>query len=618
MNERRITALLCFLFLVVALVPYASAQQPNDPSTASFRAAIALEQKTAPTVRSFFSGALQNFLTIGHAMLDQPSGGPDSGLKQNAQTRLNSRRLTSLRSGHAPNSHDFDGDSRTVQISDPSRDFLFSQIGGFTHNNSSSAWCGHNVVTAFMNSTGVVDTNLVPLFLNNNFEASSSFVGISVSHNDGKSFVDQGYAPPGDFPNVIFGNPVVACSSANRFYLATSFAPGIILSEDPSFAAFSPLSSVSLNISDDGGKNWTNPISAIVKDGSFHFIDKGWVAIDPSNPNRLYVSYTDFDLEGFNGDLFPAARCPGVFRTGIELVSSADGGQTWSAPSILREDCQPEFASSNLATGSQVAVGRDGSVYVCYDVFPIGPFADSTPIRLAFRRSSDGQSFDPESTVDTIVAAANIDATFDNLNLVFNGFLQGFFRNLPSPSLAIDTSKHNRHDTIYLAWSDGRDNSQQVELLTKDRKYHFGDILLASSSDGGLTWSKSTPISPAPPGSSGRDQFQPTIGVDSHGNMAVCYYDRRNDPANNAVDRYCSLSQDHGKSFRDVRQTESSWIPVRTADIFIGANSLGDYDSMAAHKGTGGDDDSGSFFDSFQVIKNEVTVVRGRRTGRDQ
>jgi hypothetical protein len=233
------------------------------------------------------------------------------------------------------------------------------------------------------------------------------------------------------------------------------------------------------------------------------------------------------------------------------------------------------------------------------------------------RRSSDGKSFGPESTVDTIFAGANSGASFDDVALVFDAFLQGFFRNLPLASLAIDPSSTGPRDSLYIAWADGRDNSQ-VELIAGDGKYHFSDIFLSRSSDGGATWSKSAPVSPADPNSPGRDQFQPTIAIDQHGGLAVCYYDRRNDPANNAIDRYCSLSDNHGRTFHDVRQTNASWIPSRNADLFIEGNSLGDYDALAAHKGSTADDDSGSFFDSFQVVNNAVTTVRGRRTGREQ
>ena len=613
-SRRRIPTLLCVLLLVSAFVPLASAQQPDGQ--ASFRAAIAFEQKTSPGVRAFFSGALQNFLAIGHAMLDQPSGGPDSELKQGAQAGFRSTRVTSLRSGRHSNGHDPDEDTRTVQISSTSRDFLFSHVGGFTQNNSSSAWCGHNVVTAFQSSTGVVDTNLLPISLNNgNGNLPFSFVGVSVSRNDGKFFVDQGYVPAGDFPNIILGNPVLACSSANRFYLATSFVSGIIDPNDP--FSFTPLAGIGISISNDGSHTWNTPVTAIIKDGSFHFIDKGWLAIDPSAPNRLYVSYTDFDGEGL-ADLFPAARCPGLFRVAIELVNSVDGGQTWSAPTILHEDCVPTVDPGQMATGSQVAVGRDGNVYVSYDVLPTGLQASFRPIRLAFRRSSRGQSFEAETTVDKVVPTANADAFFSiAAGFSFESFLQGNFRDVPFPAMAVDTSRNSRHDTIYIAWVDGRDNSQ-VDLILFDGKYHFGDILLTSSSDGGATWSKASPVSPMPPDSPGRDQFQPTIAIDSSGNLAVCYYDRRNDPANNAVDRYCSLSGKHGRAFQDIRQTGSSWIPVKGSDLLFGSDSLGDYDSMAAHKGSGAADNSGGFFDSFQVVKNEVTSVRGRRPGRDQ
>lgn len=48
---------------------------------------------------------------------------------------------------------------------------------------------------------------------------------------------------------------------------------------------------------------------SVYSDG--HFLDKNWVAIDP-NPNRIYVSYTDFDDSG------ESPGCGKVVRTAID------------------------------------------------------------------------------------------------------------------------------------------------------------------------------------------------------------------------------------------------------------------------------------------------------------
>jgi hypothetical protein len=109
----------------------------------------------------------------------------------------------------------------------------------------------------------------------------------------------------------------------------------------------------------------------------------------------------------------------------------------------------------------------------------------------------------------------------------------------------------------------------------------------------------------------GRDQFIPSIAVDRDGTIAVCYYDRRNDPKNNAFDRYCSISQDQGQSFHDVRQSPKSWMFAENWDR-IGF-WLGDYDTVVAPSFDGGD----GFFGAFGVSGDDVTGIFGRSLQRE-
>ena len=96
------------------------------------------------------------------------------------------------------------------------------------------------------------------------------------------------------------------------------------------------------------------------------------------------------------------------------------------------------------------------------------------------------------------------------------------------------------------------------------------------------------------------------------GVLAVCYYDRRNDPQNNAVDHYCSVSGNGGRSFRDIRQTDASWIPVHGADFFLNTFYLGEYDTVATHPPTEND---ARFFSGFQVIEQDSPSVHGGSFG---
>lgn len=613
--KRRWCVFICALFAAFFLPMANSQDKPELSLENSLRAAIAVQQALPPAQQNLFSGALNNWLSMAHTLLDKPATGPDDGAKLNGQTgaRMSSNGSTGRSNGDSFNPSEERNDIETVSSS--ALDMQASHLAGFTQSTTSTAWCGHNVVTGFNSTVATVQTFLVPAF--NGINSPSSAVDFAYSRDDGESFTDPGFLNPGPFPNSLLGNPVLACANSQRFYFATSpFGTGTL---SPDGFTENPLSAVGVSVSNDGGKDWGNPIAAVTKN-FFHLLDKAWLTLDPRNGNHVYVTYTDFDTEGFFPQFFPNPRCPGTSRSAIELVSSTNGGQTWSAPTIVQEACHPvDPATTALTgpsfTGSQIAIGKTGKVYVSYLSFATDNSV-APSVQLKFRRSDDqGTSFGPEVNV-TDVTPTGCCAFVDGNIGQFQGFLQGFFQALDFPSMAVDT--RGKQDVIYLVWADGRDNST-IDVLLTTNTYNFGDILLSKSVDGGDSWTSPFPISPTPRHfeGAGRDQFQPGIAINEDGKIAVCYNDRRNDPANNAVDHYCSFSEDGGNTFRDVRQTTSSWVPVHGSEsqLVAGPAYMGDYDGVAAHVGSSGED---LFFSGFQIIKNVIVTAHGRSSGHEQ
>jgi hypothetical protein len=607
-----------FLLLALFLVPGTKAQQTKVPQEKLLRHLLELEQKLTPQQIDHLSSGFSNYLAFAHSVLDPQMAGPDDDGKKppftlsQTRPRANSASLAGLsnflNSAQAHSSEE-EGEADLEQISNPKLNFRLSRFTGITQNISSSAWCGHSVVTGFQSSLASLLTGVLPFEQDPNLILNSNTgLGVAFSTNDGESFTDLGFLNPGSTTTTsnvntnVLGNPVVACSSPNKFYYLTS----------PVFVTDSSLSTVAgigLNVSGDGGKKWADPVSIVTK-SPFHILDRAWLAIDPHQSKRLYVAYFDFDLDGVFPTTAATARCPNVIRQAIELVSSSDGGQTWSSPNIVREDCDVvdpitrQFLGRDEPFAPQVAVGADGKVFVAYTVFfGVGPQSGTNAVN--FRRSANqGKSFDPEVSVSNIVLSGDL------------GRMQGDIIDLPAPAMGVDRSKSGGKDTIYIAWTDGRDNPQ-VDVIGATGTYNFGDILIAKSTDGGSTWSTPKAISPTPDNFAGvgRDQFQPAVAVNRDGSLAICYYDRRNDTQNNAVDRFCSLSRDHGRSFQDIRQTTRSWAPTHDTDFFVSAQSLGLYDTVAPHLDAEDDD---AFFGSFQIINNAVPGVHGRRIRREE
>jgi len=453
------------------------------------------------------------------------------------------------------------GPGGTIPVSDPRLDYVSSVMTGYTQSETSSAWCGNTVVAAYNDSGAFARTAGV------NFNGAWSFSSASYSTDRGHTFVDIGFLNPGTNPiNFIAGDPVLVCTSPTQFYYSSIFAIG----QDSTGAYFN---GVAVNTSSNGGQTWGNPVAAVAKDFS-HSIDKPWMAADPTNPSRLYVTYTDFDFSG--------VRCPADIRYAIELVASADRGVTWTAPVTVHEECY--FAGGfNGVQGSNPVVAQDGTLYVGYEFYP-GTLPNNE-IRLA-KSTDHGQTFGRSVTVSSVWPNGN------------SGLLEGGFRNNEFPQVAVDRSRGSSQGTIYVAWSDGI-NHIVPDLPVLFGTYAYPDIMVAKSTDGGQTFTAPAAVSPQSPSftGKGRDQFFPGLAVDRRGSVGVCYYDRRQNPANSLVDRYCSFSQDQGTTWQENRVSEARWVPGHATDGVINLFYIGDYDALTSDFLL----QHGGFFGTFEV-----------------
>ncbi len=121
---------------------------------------------------------------------------------------------------------------------------------------------------------------------------------------------------------------MVNCTDSSTFYFTQ-----LMLFLDPSsnFRLSTTLSAAVIPKSTDGGNTWGDPVVAVSKffrrvtgGISFpgHTLDKEWSAIDPSNPQKMYFSYTDTDFDNSG----QSAACGKQARTAIEVVATNDGG----------------------------------------------------------------------------------------------------------------------------------------------------------------------------------------------------------------------------------------------------------------------------------------------------
>jgi hypothetical protein len=72
--------------------------------------------------------------------------------------------------------------------------------------------------------------------------------------------------------------------------------------------------------------------------------------------------------------------------------------------------------------------------------------------------------------------------------------------------------------------------------------------------------------------------------VDSTGKAAICWYDRRNDPKNFAIERFCAESK-NGNEWNNFRVPIAPFAPLHRTDFGffpLGVNPayMGDYDGL--------------------------------------
>ena len=442
------------------------------------------------------------------------------------------------------------------QVSNPANDSLYGPATGNTQSETSTAWCGKNVAVGYNDSESYWDSGFATSF------KQLSFNGFGYSTNEGMSYTDEGYLLSkitGDLFDFLQGDPALACGSQTNFYYGS-----LDFRQDASGMFWS---AITVSPSTTGGASFNAPIVAVQKSALTHFLDKDSLAVDHNNPKHLAVGYTDFDGS------FTA--CPSTFGVAVEVVESSDGGATWTSPFVIFRVCSNSFA----VQGSQVAFSPNGSVDVALEGF----FSIK---QLGFVQAAFGSPF------PSVKLVANISGVGD-------GFvLQGGFRTfLDIQQLAVDNSAASTKGNLYLTYHDSKFHKTFTGV-----SYGYADAMIVKSSNNGASWSVPVQVNTNPePLSSGlgTDSYQPDVAVDQTGAVAVCFYDRRDDPGNYLIDRYCGVSHDAAATFTNVRKTSTSFPPAHGMDDLVNPNYMGDYDWMTVDglKMTSG------FIGAFEVVR---------------
>jgi hypothetical protein len=427
-------------------------------------------------------------------------------------------------------------------------DLSLSRFTGFTQSETSAAWCGSGLVIAF-NDTGAEISTVAA-------GSGVSSIGFAASSNTGSSFKYLGApATAANFSQILVGDPVVVCADAQTFFYSSTWMDGIAM-----------VTGIAVAESTDGGTTFAAPVAAIAKPNSGHVISRGWLAIDSASTSNLYLSYVDFDFTG----TFCGTNVSGqpTVRYAVELVSSANSGSTWSAPTVVEQVCEDSTSPSAMVANPETIVDPQGIIYVVWEA--IGENGGT----LTTRQIKIASSTDGGSSFSTPVQIATVTPIGDGADL------QAFIHQFESPSIAIGKGPHNT-GSVYVAWSNAA--STPADRLSSTGVYGFSEIEFSSSPSGGANWSNPVRVNNnTESASTPTDQFEPAIGTDKTGEIVVCFYDRRRDNDNFLIDRYCGTSTNFGSTWTNTKVTTSNFAPLVGEDALVALDYMGEYDAVVS------------------------------------
>jgi hypothetical protein len=352
----------------------------------------------------------------------------------------------------------------------------------------------------------------------------------------------------------------------------------------------------------DGGATWTRNTPRMGRcgggsglAGDYQRATDPWVAIAADGTVFLFV--LEFDS--------------GSARNAMVASRSVDGGLSWSEPTVLRSDDDPDvFNDKNAITADPTDPGRLYAVWdrITGQTHPHDPtgsgptwFARTTagvwePARAIYDPGLDTQTVGnvlavlPDGTLidafDLITAASSMTPvnmlavvrstdhglTWSDAKIV--AAMRGVGVEDPTnhvfirsgadlPQIAVDRTS----GAIYLVWQDAPAGGS------------VDQILIVSSVDGGASWTAPAMVNGAP----GVPAFTPSVAVTADGTVGVTYFDLRDarltDPDTLAVTPWLATSRDRGMTWSDEPLSQPFNLrPALLRDFYF----LGDYQGLVA------------------------------------
>lgn len=351
------------------------------------------------------------------------------------------------------------------------------------------------------------------------FMKSNSPITLYTSTNAGSNWKKSSF-------NAGIADPVVTYGDNNTAYLT-------YLGVDKTLKMY-------LAESTDNGINWKT--KALTLDGMA--ADKQWIKRDNSATSPYYGNiYLSYFHPEENQD--------------IHIVKIDKEGNIGKNHAIHK-------TSYKHVQNPAMDINSLGNIVVCF--FAVDN--DGNRMIVSTNSTDGGENFSPEKTVTDIHMYNKSGSPVTDVI----GFAPGESSRIGnSLQMAIDKSSGIHAGRVYLSWTD----------FVKGNPNEGMNIYLSYSDDNGTNWS--TPKIVNDDNISSSHQYYAGIDVNSSGVLLLSWYDRRNDPKNDALtDFYFTYSTNGGDTFKPsvkINSVSSDHTAVTKDDITFG---VGEYTSIAS------------------------------------